>query len=144
MMKRGVKIDPKLIDFYNEKAIRLWEEKFCLKCATCTRMIPHSQKDSHKRLCVPMPQISAPTESLPEAVVKDFPYEPKQLQKTGAAPNTESTEYSFNSGNESLAKIVSQKLSDYPEEEVILKECIDCGRKFKADRVNLHQRACEN
>jgi len=79
MMRRGVKIDPKIIDFYNEKAIRLWEEKFCLKCSDCGRMIPRSRKDSHKRLCVSIPQINAPTESLQEAIIKDFPYEPKQF-----------------------------------------------------------------
>lgn len=81
MMKRGQKIDPKIVDFYNEKAIRLWEEKFCRRCDTCSRMIPDSQRDSHKKLCVPIPTFNSAAESIPEAMIKDFPYEPKKAEE---------------------------------------------------------------
>lgn len=141
MMKRGVKIDPKIIDFYNEKAIRLWEEKFCLKCGSCGRMIPHSMKESHKKLCVSMPQIQTPTESLQEAIVKDFPYEPKQ--QSSQQKHTESTEHSFTASESQPKLLPSPKFTDYPEEEMMLRECDICGRKIKEERLQRHERACE-
>lgn len=151
MMRRGVKIDPKIIDFYNEKAIRLWEERFCMKCSGCGRMIPHSQKDSHKKLCIHIPQIDAPTESIQEAIIKDFPYEPKanQIRLPSQRLNTESTDYS--TANESLSKstlnkpsIENYNMSPNMKEEINLVACEYCARQYIPERIEKHKSACES
>jgi hypothetical protein len=101
-------------------------------------------KESHKKLCVSMPQIQTPTESLQEAIVKDFPYEPKQQSsQPKGVPHTESTEHSFTASESQPKLLSSPKFSDYPEEEMVLRECDICGRKLKEERLQRHERACE-
>lgn len=136
-IKCGQKPNQEDIDKYNNEATRQWTKEECLDCENCKSPVARSLYASHCKLCT-----------------KDFPVRASTSRSLQDTRSTINISHSKDDERPIRSSLSNLSMSDYgtpafpslrgsETQDRELQSCKLCNRKFTADRVETHQKACQ-